>query len=110
MFSLCDGFCGEGGRAARTRQISGASSRLDFETDGGYENSVQFHGGLYRGDRDFLQRWGTKKLPDQVVEKDLSGFTVKLSDYAPENWTGRAILTFEMQNSGVGTSAKVTVR
>ncbi len=84
--------------------------RIDFETDGGYENSVQFHGGLYRGDRDFLQRWGTKKLPDQVVEKDLSGFTVKLSDYAPENWTGRAILTFEMQNSGVGTSAKVTVR
>lgn len=84
--------------------------RIDFETDQGYETSVLFYENLYRQDRESVPRWGTKRLPDQCVKTSLSEFTVRLSDYAPADWNGRVILTYEMQNSGPGTSAKITMR
>ena len=84
--------------------------RIDFETDSGYAHAVQFHGGLYNEERKSTPKWGTKRLPDQVVESELEDFTVRLSDYAPEDWNGRVILTFEMQNSGVDISSKVRIR
>ena len=85
--------------------------RIDYEVNGEYIEGVLFHGGLYDSQRDAPMPWGTKRLPEQVVQvQDLSNFRIDPGMYAPANWSGRALISFEMQNTGANTRAKVIVR
>ncbi|MCD6384505.1 hypothetical protein J7M23_01890, partial [Candidatus Sumerlaeota bacterium] len=53
----------------------------------------------------------TKRLPDEVIQvRDLSNFKIAPATNAPANWSGRAIISFEMQNTEANTRAKVIVR
>ena len=55
--------------------------------------------------------WGTQRQVDRAVEvRSLSRFDVILRDYAPAGWTGGALVTFILQNSGPGTSARFCLR
>ena len=55
--------------------------------------------------------WGTQRQVDRAVEvKSLARFEVILRDYAPTGWTGAALVTFILQNSGPGTSARFCLR
>ncbi len=84
--------------------------RIDFQNNAGeFVKSVLFHGGLYDSKRDSKINWGTKKQPDIIVNVDLSGFNVKLSKYAPRGWNGKALITYQMQNSGANSRAKVFI-
>ncbi|MCD6386612.1 hypothetical protein J7M23_12660, partial [Candidatus Sumerlaeota bacterium] len=52
----------------------------------------------------------TKRLPDEVIQvRDLSNFKIAPATNAPANWSGRAIISFEMQNTGANTRAKVII-
>jgi hypothetical protein len=45
-----------------------------------------------------------------VAAPNLASFQIRPKEYAPANWSGRAQITIILQNSGVGTRAKITVR
>lgn len=85
--------------------------RIDYEVSGSYTKGVMFHNGLYNSSRYAVMPWGTKRKPDQDVHvSSFSSFQIKPADYAPSGWSGRAIISFDMQNSGVNTRAKFTIR
>lgn len=90
--------------------------RIDYRVDGAYTDAVLFHGpydgvDLYSPDRDARMPWGTERPADDVVVvDDLARFTIPVAARAPEGWGGVAHLTFILQNAGVGTRAKITVR
>jgi len=91
--------------------------RLDYQVGGAYTKSVLFHGplrggpDLYDARRSAPLPWGTKRQPDEAVRvADFSHFTVTPRAHAPAHWTGRAQITFLMQNTGAGTRAKIVVR
>ena len=100
--------------------------RIDFydEATGQYTKSVYFHNGLYREGRDPISQdsclnglsiypWGTEKAPDVVVACNGNIWEIDLTKYAPLGWnasTGKAILSFDMQNTGAGTRAQFELR
>jgi hypothetical protein len=85
--------------------------RIDFQTAGGYTKGVLVHGGLYDSGRSAPEPWGTKRQPDQVVTiPNFSDFTVNLPGLAPPGWTGRATISFHLQNSGPNTRITANIR
>jgi len=91
--------------------------RLDYMVDAAYATSVLFHGSyasgpdLYDVDRASPTPWGTGRQADRVIAiTDLARFQIEVGVLAPIGWSGRAQLTFIMQNTGPGTRAKMIVR
>lgn len=84
--------------------------RIDFRENGIYTKSTLFHGGIYYPDRNAEMAWGTKLQADEVVLVNDSSFTVNFKKHAPENWDGRVIISFIMQNTGTNTRAKIIVK
>jgi len=90
--------------------------RIDYQVNGNYVSSVLFHGPykgtvLYNRKRDAMMPWGTKKQADKIIAvNDISGFRIGLKENAPAGWTGKAHITYIMQNTGVGTRAKIMLR
>ena len=85
--------------------------RIDFQNKAGeYVKSVLFHGGLYDTKRDNIINWGTKKHADKIVKVDLTGFDVRLSGHAPSDWNGKAVITYQMQNTGANSRVKVFIK
>lgn len=91
--------------------------RLDYASPGGiYSRSVLYHGpcgphpDLYSADRDTQVPWGTRRQADQeILVPDLARFNLRPADHAPADWTGRAQLSFILQNSGPGTRARISL-
>jgi len=81
--------------------------RVDYQTDKGYAKSALFHGDLYNEQRDTKVPWGTKQPVDTVTSVDLSNFNLKFADFAPENWNGRAIISYIMHDCGTNTKLMV---
>ena len=100
--------------------------RIDFydEVSKEYTKSVYFHNGFYRDGRNPISQdsclngltiypWGTKEAANVVVEIDGNLWEIDLTKYAPAGWnaaTGKAILSFDMQNTGAGTRAQFELR
>lgn len=51
--------------------------------------------------------WGTGRKPDQVIREDGDTFTLPLAKYAPDNWNGEYILSFEILDMGAGAAVKI---
>lgn len=79
--------------------------RIDFQnTSGNYVSSVLFHGGIYHEASPLILPWGSKAAPRKVVKvNDMKDFSFKLSDYAPANFSGRAVITFILAQTGANT-------
>ncbi len=45
-----------------------------------------------------------------VAVNDLAAFEIGLRDYAPDNWQGKAQITFILQNAGAAARAKIILR
>ena len=78
--------------------------RLDYQDKNGeYVNSVLYHGGVYSDERSTLLPWGTKRKPDEVIRVEtLNDFTIDVVSHKPANFSGRLIISFEMQSVGSG--------
>lgn len=100
--------------------------RIDFydnETNA-YTKSVYFHNGLYREGRNPISQdsclqglpiypWGSKQKADMAVKCEGDTWEVDLTKYAPQGWnvnTGKAVLSFDMQNTGSNTRAMFELR
>ncbi len=94
---------------------SALAFRIDFydESTGDYTASVLYHTGIYDESRTAEQApWGTGESPDTVIAVDGNRFTVNLSGIAPDGWkasTGKAQISFLMQNTGSDTRAAITL-
>ncbi len=94
---------------------SALAFRIDFydESAGDYTASVLYHSGIYDESRTAdLAPWGTGESPDTVIAIDGDSFTVNLDDIAPVGWnasTGKAQVSFLMQNTGADTRAAITL-
>ncbi len=79
--------------------------RIDFQsTSGNYTSSVLFHGGIYHSDQPLTLPWGTTRAPSRVVKvDDIKNFNFRLSDYAPSSFSGRAVITFILAQTGANT-------
>ena len=86
--------------------------RIDYSDTYGFETtSVLFHGGIQNERRSAPMPWGTRQPADHVIlVQNLGSFVIPVTQFAPVSWSGQAILTFLMQNTGVETRAKVTIR
>lgn len=81
--------------------------RIDFFDGKDYTYSVAFCPEDF-ANREKTLRWGTKKKVDKiVVVGDFKEFDVNISEYIPDNASSqRAIVTFEMENTGTETCAE----
>jgi hypothetical protein len=104
------------GELKKTDNNSLLGIRIDYQVNGNFVSSVLFHGpykgvDLYNKKRDAMMPWGTKKQADKVITvNDLSNFKLTLKENAPAGWTGKAHITYIMQNAGQGNRAKITLR
>lgn len=93
---------------------SALAFRIDFydEKSGDCTASVLWHNGIYNESRTASVMWGTKKAPGTVIAVNGDSFTVNLAGIAPEGWdaqTGKAQISFLMQNTGANTRAAITL-
>lgn len=86
--------------------------RIDFQSESGeYTKSVLFHGGLYHEGRTRVIPWGTQQAPTQVIEvEDFGKFVVNLNDYKPMDFSGRVLITFDMDQVGDQSKANFQLR
>ena len=92
------------GNVQRINANSTMNIRLDYQNkEGQYCYSVLYHGGLYSTVRTTTMPWGTKKKPDTIIQvEDFNNFIINVAEHKPENYSGRILISFEMQNVGAG--------
>lgn len=92
------------GKVTRRAANSSLNLRVDYQDkEGRYVRSVLYHEGIYTKGRSFVLPWGTQRAPDEIVEvEDLNDCQLDVAAHQPENFGGRVIISFEMQNVGAG--------
>lgn len=92
------------GKAVRRNTNSTLNIRVDYQNkEGDYVNSVLYHEGVYTKGRSFILPWGTRQAPDEIVEvENLNDFSLDIATHKPENFSGRVLISFEMQAIGTG--------
>lgn len=88
------------------------SVRVDYAVEGEYSHAVLFTFMPVNPRRDSTLPWGTTREPDETVLVDtlLTGKSLlMLGNHAPEGWTGRATITFDMHSTGPETWAELTM-
>ncbi len=87
--------------------------RIDYQVGGAYTYARLFHGliggvDVYDAGRTAAMPFGSKKKHDDVVAvPDFSDFSVDLGEKAPAGWTGRAQITYILQNAGTDAYAMI---
>ena len=92
-------------------QNSAFSVRVDYDVDGAYVKSCLWTYVPMNIRRSNAFSWGTGLNADKVMIEDtlLTGKTIlALGNYAPENWSGRAIITLDMQDAGTTCGVEVS--
>ena len=98
-------------KLARIDENSTLNVRVDYFDGNSYRKSVLFHGGLFNPNRTAPVAWGTHLPPDHVVRvPSLKSFNLPVQSHAPDNWDGKVLISLSMQNTGVGTRAKIRMR
>ena len=96
------------GKVQRRNINSTVNIRVDYQgTDGQYVHAVLYHGGIYQARRTATLPWGTGRQPDEVIEvDDLNDFTIDVAGHKPSGFSGRVLVSFEMQAVGAGVKQK----
>jgi hypothetical protein len=82
--------------------------RVDYRNQSGaYGRSVLYRYGPVAGSSSAEFPWGTKAAPSKTIDiADMSSFKIDVKSEAPEDWDGRVVISFQMQDCGNGTEAK----
>lgn len=102
--------CQFGGNYEEIDLNTSFSVRIDYEVDGEYTKAVLYTFMPINERRDGTLPWGTKREADVVIPSEtlLTGNTwLMLRANAPEGWTGRVILTYDMHSTGSDTWAEL---
>ncbi len=101
-----------GGRYTDIDLNTSFSVRVDYAVDGEYTHAVLFTFMPINPRRSSTLPWGTMREPDKTVLVDtlLTGKSLlMLKSNAPEGWTGRALITFDMHSTGPETWAELNL-
>lgn len=82
--------------------------RIDYGTgENTYSSSVYL---LLGGEEPSYEEypWGTEQLPDQVLTEAKDTFTLPIAKYAPKDWNGEYVLSFEILDMGAEAAVKIT--
>lgn len=82
--------------------------RIDFQTGQGFVKSALFHGSVYNENRTTEVPWGTGLPADTVLNVNLKTFNIKFSEFAPDDWNGKTLISFILDDCGLNTRAIVT--
>ncbi len=83
--------------------------RVDYQTSGGYTDSVLYTNDTTSKTRSSKIPFGTGKAPGETVVVDMTKFEMDIKGKAPADWTGKVILTFDIENTGANTEARLIV-
>lgn len=82
--------------------------RIDYHTPRGYARAVQFTNGNDKAPNPFTPPWGTKRPADNAtLFKRRQHTQLQLANFAPPDWDGQAIITFDLAKTDPGTWAKI---
>lgn len=88
---------------------SGLIVRVDYQTPAGYTRAVEYKAGVTSCSRSTPIPFGSGEAAHVVVPVDFNNFEMDIRGYAPADWTGRVILTFDIENTGAWTEAKLAL-
>ncbi len=83
--------------------------RIDYKTGESYVKAVEYHIICDNTTAPEVP-WGTTAKADIVNKVQENEFIIDILGNAPEDWEGKAILTFELQNSGEDSEVVFRVR
>ena len=92
-----------------SRTNSTLNIRIDYQSaNGEYTHAVLYHSGFHKEGNTFQPKWGTRRLPEDIVAVDnFSDFTFDVQKYAPADFSGRAIISFELAQTGNNSKANI---
>lgn len=102
--------CEFGGQYKEIDSNTSFSVRIDYAVGEEYKKSVLYTFMPMNPRRDSSVPWGTEREADEIKLCDtlISGNTwLSLGADAPEGWTGRAIITYDMHSTGADTWAEM---
>ncbi len=83
--------------------------RIDYRVENEYIKSVEYN--IFENENIKTNiPWGGKNTSDKTNIVEEESFVVNIKKDAPENWNGEVILSFDMQNAGVGSEAIIKLR
>ena len=105
--------CLFGGRYQEIDSNTSFSVRIDYAVGEDYTRAVLYTFMPMNPRRDSTVPWGTKREADSVILCDtlLTGNSwLMLKSNAPEGWSGRAIITYDMHSTGEDTWAELKLK
>ena len=80
---------------------------VEYQTAEGYTKHTVYAGNRISATRNQYAPWETKPITETVTVDDFSDFDIPFAAEAPEGFTGRAIITFELSSMGKGAKANI---
>ena len=93
-------------------QNSAFTIRVDYEANGSYTKSCIWSFMPMNVRRSNAFPWGTQKEADETLVESslLTGKSLlMLQNHAPKDWSGRAIITFDMQDAGKNCGTEIQI-
>ena len=80
---------------------------IEYQTAEGYTKHMVYAGNEIAATRAQFAPWETKQITETVTVDDFSDFDIPFAAEAPDGFTGRAIITFELSSMGKGAKANI---
>lgn len=87
--------------------LSTLNFRIDYQSnDGKYKHAVVWHQGIYHAESQDQPLWGTGTSATKAIQLDnLDHALIDIKSNAPKDFSGRAIITFQIDHTGKNTRA-----
>ena len=92
------------GTVKRSNSKAAIAIRVDYQDkEGAYTKSVLYYSDTYHSARTARLPWGTQREADEKVKvANLNDFTIDLTTHRPASFSGRVMLTCDMEAVGTG--------
>ena len=80
---------------------------IEYQTADGYTKHMVYAANEINALRKQFAPWESKQITETVTVDDFSDFNIPFAAEAPEGFTGRAIITFELSSMGKGAKADI---
>ena len=92
---------------ARVGRNSALCIHIEYQTAEGYTKHMVYAMNDISSARRQFAPWETKQITETVQVSDFSDFDIPLKAQAPEGFTGRVIITFDLSSMGKGAKADI---
>ena len=86
---------------------SALAIHIEYQTEEGYAKHIVYSKNKIAAARRQFAPWESTAITSTTQVEDFSDFDIPLKAEAPEGWTGRALITFELSSMGKGAKADI---